>query len=907
MRSLPHIYCETLLPDRLKIQDHRVQYYHYNCMLVSKLWYQYLKNNVLPSLFCKVIDQDYLVDTVVNNNSRLDYEIISINTGFINYNHKQLLLDNSKIKDQLYQVTSRCKQVLLQYSRIEIKEGLEFRGLFPNVVKVVVDHQSKELLESLSVLVRDYNLRYIKFKKICTPSTISATTTARYQSFKQFYQSVNGYLKKLAIKFPVDYWQEELKVIDKCDYHRFEHFTKDSNDLGTKLNIDICGWIDHGSDQFTQQFIENSKGARITKLLVNRQSEPLKLFINQHPELKSLKFRHVKMLDTQHQIISEMAISSSRLKQLEINCHLVGSSYILVCPNLEKICLKSIDYDSLQNVKIIPHFSAIKNYGFPLRELSIPNIFCYSKETVNSISSLLESCIHLEVLSLNIFVNKYKDEINFMPILTAIEKSFKHAPLSVTSNRRLVLSLFLQHSTIQGQSCPSGQYQCGNTCYNPSNQKCINMGSGSYLICASNEYQCGNQCYNPSTQKCINLVGTSGYLICGSNEYNCGNQCYNPSTQKCINLGGTSGYLICNSTQYQCGNTCYEPATQKCINLGGTSGYLICGSNEYNCGNQCYNPNTQKCISSSSGSYYICGSNDGLCGTTCYNLQSQKCNQPGNIICSSSEYLCGSQCYDPSTKKCITGSTGGYYICGSNDGLCNGTCYNLSTQKCISGTYICGSNDGICGTTCYNLQSQKCNQPGNIICSSSEYLCGSQCYNPNTQKCINLGGTSGYLICSSNEYQCGNTCYNPSTQKCINLGGTSGYLICASNEYQCGNKCYNPSTQKCINMGSNGYLICSSNEYQCGNTCYNPSTQKCINLGSSYLICASNEYQCGNQCYNPSTQKCINLGSSYLICSSNEYQCGNQCYNPSTQKCYNSGSSYIICNSNQSLCGTTCC
>eukprot|EP01132_Coremiostelium_polycephalum_P008639 gene8639-10633_t len=185
-------------------------------------------------------------------------------------------------------------------------------------------------------------------------------------------------LKKLNIKFPVNLPAPEYEVFDLYDYHRLEHFTKD----GPKLKLDMTSWT---LNNF-KQFVENARNSRITKLTINRHT----------PEIKrrfTVGYREIDHESGFEKDGGELRCSGRQLCRL-------------------------------------PEFTvfAFENESIYLlnREIvSVFTVFATFESATSRIDPSLEiSSVHLERLSFSIKDLDENSDINFMPILNAIERSF---------------------------------------------------------------------------------------------------------------------------------------------------------------------------------------------------------------------------------------------------------------------------------------------------------------------------------------------------------------------------------------------------------------------------------------------------------------------------------------------------
>ncbi|CAF1302667.1 unnamed protein product [Adineta ricciae] len=156
--------------------------------------------------------------------------------------------------------------------------------------------------------------------------------------------------------------------------------------------------------------------------------------------------------------------------------------------------------------------------------------------------------------------------------------------------------------------CPDSLILCGNTiCYTPTTQICTDTNQIIQCIRV-----CGNQCYSPPYQACVNNVTMCnipnnspyyGYGYQASLAQSCNGTCYDSTSQKCNN-----SIIQCISN---CGSKCYNPSAQQCFN--GT----LCSVQQSICtvkydswgmvynpsSLQCYDPSNQVCINSSLCSY----------------------------------------------------------------------------------------------------------------------------------------------------------------------------------------------------------------------------------------------------------------------------------------------------------------
>lgn len=138
-------------------------------------------------------------------------------------------------------------------------------------------------------------------------------------------------------------------------------------------------------------------------------------------------------------------------------------------------------------------------------------------------------------------------------------------------------------------TCPSGQQVCGDQCYSPATQSCL-QGH----VCGLEQSLCGDTCFTPGGNlRCY------GGVLCNKNLYNgsCGGVCYNSATQNCVGstLCAKPNDSVCNGVCYQASATkacCFEvgtynPATQSCCD-----GKIWSGEKVYECGD-CITPGSK--------------------------------------------------------------------------------------------------------------------------------------------------------------------------------------------------------------------------------------------------------------------------------------------------------------------------
>lgn len=81
-----------------------------------------------------------------------------------------------------------------------------------------------------------------------------------------------------------------------------------------------------------------------------------------------------------------------------------------------------------------------------------------------------------------------------------------------------------------GHICPSGQYYCNGSCYDPASKCC----SGGSQVASSGTCSCNGQVFSGSNYVCDNSV------LCPKGTYDCAGACYSPSSYSCCNGGLTA-------------------------------------------------------------------------------------------------------------------------------------------------------------------------------------------------------------------------------------------------------------------------------------------------------------------------------------------------------------------------------
>lgn len=140
-------------------------------------------------------------------------------------------------------------------------------------------------------------------------------------------------------------------------------------------------------------------------------------------------------------------------------------------------------------------------------------------------------------------------------------------------------------------TCPSGFQQCNNLCFNPQIQNCLNgnvvsigqpgtvntntggsgaapggptppAGPGGAAQCASPFQPCGNLCFNPQIQNCLNgavvSIGQPGTV--NTNTGGNGGAPGGPTPP-----AGPGGAAQCPGGFLACGNLCFNPQIQKYV------------------------------------------------------------------------------------------------------------------------------------------------------------------------------------------------------------------------------------------------------------------------------------------------------------------------------------------------------
>ncbi len=344
-------------------------------------------------------------------------------------------------------------------------------------------------------------------------------------------------------------------------------------------------------------------------------------------------------------------------------------------------------------------------------------------------------------------------------------------------------------------------------------------GFAEQIVCRIDAELCGNSCYDPSTQVCLNST-----RICSKSQKLCGRTCYSPSEESyCSDRG-----LVWKKGQLTCpeGSDCFDPLTHQC-----TSNGIACPIGQDSCDWSCYDPAKEVCMNKEDH-HFLCSHEDSVCGSSCYSKSddSMVCMREG-FLCEAGESACGYSCYTPDTgETCHNGNV----LCQAGEESCGDECYDPLTETCFNDTKVCGSGREPCGSSsCYWPITETCfeERPGYSAssCPKGQEVCGYKCYDPEEGGCYTyqVGGSITILetICPVGEQLCGQKCYSPtkSGKKCFDD------TLCNEDEEICGRRCYKPNTHpyfKCYN----GTALCDQRRKPCGQHCYRPKIHKCLEI-----------------------------------------------------------------------------
>lgn len=331
---------------------------------------------------------------------------------------------------------------------------------------------------------------------------------------------------------------------------------------------------------------------------------------------------------------------------------------------------------------------------------------------------------------------------------------------------------------------------CGETCWNPSEDKCKKCSYAKFennvskpeLVdkCASSKWTgsgltdcCGGECWSAKLTPCRQCVaGSDGKQIFQDNlcDIEANRESGNTS---CCN-GVNSNY------------TCYNPCTHDC-NPGTLDNVVPKENCAICCNNTCCD--TECCNNPATGIKICCPT-----GTTCQN----------GICCPTGKINCGGTCCDSANciggvcKECPTGEIPcgeDYDNCCTPDKCCNGECINFP-DVCCAGTKVIASR--CCNNAVISAESICCVSPispfGQFVCDiNTENCCGSLCCEKN-KTCCNNTDCCDEACCSGPN----GGCYNENAcQECKNGSVQSK---CEREQGCCDGMCYSPKNcQTCVN------------------------------------------------------------------------------------------------------------
>eukprot|EP01132_Coremiostelium_polycephalum_P004105 gene4105-5136_t len=332
----------------------------------------------------------------------------------------------SELGSRLYNVTRNCQTLYLINDHRAIQ--LDLSCWFPVLKKIVLEYQTADILNSLTVLVNEYNLRHIKFSHY-TPilnsgSIISIYNNNNHREFSpiltEFILKVTNKLEKFSISFQTHQSSTDFENI--VELKSFSSYPK--------IKLGYAFFND-------QSFIDNSVHLNITKIGVNNLTDQMIQLVAAHQkQLKTLRIDHPMNANINRNAINQLFKDLGSLKCLEylFDPQWENTCYILPV-NLEKLRIRSRGSNHLDNHNLCRYLAQFHSTPMTprLKELNLPPLLLESVFSKH-LSDLIDNCTNLTTLVLTI--GQYRSTM--APILDAITRSYN------TNPRRIRLHLTIK-------------------------------------------------------------------------------------------------------------------------------------------------------------------------------------------------------------------------------------------------------------------------------------------------------------------------------------------------------------------------------------------------------------------------------------------------------------------------------